>query len=74
MINNRGGDTSLGVGVKSALLASSDKADWDAVAGVEAFCQPDTSSEPEASSEPDAPSDCAADPEGVSLNMHSSAD
>ena len=50
-----------GSGVESALLASSNEEDWDAVVGADASSDPetslesDTSSELEASSEPDAP-------------------
>ena len=62
-----------GAGVESALSASLDEADWDAVAGAEASSESDTFLELEASSEPDAPSDSIVDPGSVTVSMRSSS-
>ena len=60
--------------MESGLSASSDKADYAAVAGAETSVDLEASSDHETPKEPDAPSFCVADPEGVPVSVRSSSD
>ena len=58
----------------SELLASSDEADYTAVAGAGTSADPEASSDHETPMDPDAPSVLVADPEGVPVSVRSSSD
>ena len=56
------------------LSASSDEADYAAVAGAETSVDLEASSDHETPKEPDAPSYCVADPKDVSVRVRASSD
>ena len=58
----------------SELLASSDEADYAAVACAGTSTDPEASSNHETPMDPDAPSSLVADPEGVPVSVRSSSD
>ena len=60
--------------MKSELLALSDEADCESVAGAGTSTHSEASSGHETPTEPDASSSCVADPEGVPVSMRSSSD